>query len=75
MRLQEDGVLPKNLHCQGEDALLTAPSAASNLSGSDPQARGAINSSYSQSLSGIVFALLCYLGAEIPMNEGFVSSH
>lgn len=42
-----------------------------DFTGTSPQARGAINSSYSQSLSGAVFALRCYLDPEIPLNEGF----
>lgn len=42
-----------------------------DFAGTSPQARGAINSSYSQSLSGAVFALRCYLDPEIPLNEGF----
>src|SRR5262249_37657045 len=41
-----------------------------DLTGTDAQARGAVNSSYSQSLSGIVHALRSYLGSEVPMNEG-----
>lgn len=42
-----------------------------DFTGTSRQARGAINSSYSQSLSGAVFALRCYLDPEIPLNEGF----
>ena len=42
-----------------------------DCTGTSPQARGAINSSYSQSLSGAVFALRCYLDPTIPLNEGF----
>jgi N-methylhydantoinase B len=41
-----------------------------DLTGTDEQARGAVNSSYSQSLSGIIHALRYYLGADVPMNEG-----
>jgi N-methylhydantoinase B len=42
-----------------------------DFSGTDPQARGPINASYSQALSGAVYALRCYLDPDIPMNEGF----
>ena len=48
---------------QGSDILV-------DLTGTDDQARGAVNSSYSQSLSGIIHALRYYLGSDVPMNEG-----
>ncbi|HXZ85565.1 MAG TPA: hydantoinase B/oxoprolinase family protein, partial [Myxococcota bacterium] len=45
-----------------------------DFSGTDPQARGPINASYSQALSAAVYALRCYLDPDIPMNEGFYSA-
>jgi N-methylhydantoinase B len=42
-----------------------------DFTGTDPQARGPINSSYSQSLSGAVVALRFFLDPDIPLNEGF----
>jgi N-methylhydantoinase B len=42
-----------------------------DFTGTDPQARGPINSSYSQSLSGVVVALRFFLDPDIPLNEGF----
>jgi N-methylhydantoinase B len=45
-----------------------------DFGGTDPQARGPINASYSQALSGAVYALRCYLDPDIPMNEGFYSA-
>ena len=45
-----------------------------DFSGTDRQARGPINASYSQALSGAVYALRCYLDPDIPMNEGFYSA-
>jgi len=41
-----------------------------DFTGTSPQARGPINSSYSQSLSCVLFALRCFLDPDIPMNEG-----
>ena len=41
-----------------------------DLAGTSPQARGAINSSVSQTLSGIVYAIRCFVDPTIPMNEG-----
>jgi N-methylhydantoinase B len=42
-----------------------------DFTGTDPQARGPINSSYSQSLSGVVVALRFFLRPDLPLNEGF----
>ena len=42
-----------------------------DFTGTDAQARGPINSSYSQSLSGVVVALRFFLDPDIPLNEGF----
>jgi N-methylhydantoinase B len=41
-----------------------------DLAGTAPQARGAINASVSQTLSGVVFACRCFADPDIPMNEG-----
>jgi N-methylhydantoinase B len=41
-----------------------------DFTGTAAQARGPINSSYSQSLSCVLFVMRCFLDPEIPMNEG-----
>jgi N-methylhydantoinase B len=41
-----------------------------DLTGTDPQARGPINASVSQTLSGIMYAMRCFVDPAIPMNEG-----
>ncbi len=41
-----------------------------DFTGTSPQSAGAINSSISQSLSGIVYAVRCFVDPDIPMNEG-----
>jgi N-methylhydantoinase B len=41
-----------------------------DFTGTDEQARGAINAGFSQAMSGAVFALRCFLDPAIPMNEG-----
>jgi N-methylhydantoinase B len=47
-----------------------------DFTGTAPQARGSINSSYSQTLSGVVYAIRCFTDPSIPMNEGcFRSIH
>ncbi|MBW2270136.1 MAG: hydantoinase B/oxoprolinase family protein [Deltaproteobacteria bacterium] len=41
-----------------------------DLAGTSGQARGAINASLSQALSGVVYAVRCFVDPTIPMNEG-----
>jgi len=41
-----------------------------DFGGTSLQARGAINSSFSQTLSGVVYAVRCFVDPTIPMNEG-----
>ncbi len=41
-----------------------------DLGGTGPQARGSINSSFSQTASGVIFALRCFVDPDLPMNEG-----
>lgn len=51
------------IHRSGSDLVV-------DLTGTSPQARGPINSSYSQSLSGILAGLRYFIDPTIPMNEG-----
>jgi N-methylhydantoinase B len=48
-----------------DDGELTA-----DFSGTSEQSGGAINASYSQTLSGVVFAMRCLIDPTLPMNEG-----
>ncbi|MBV8950235.1 MAG: hydantoinase B/oxoprolinase family protein [Actinobacteria bacterium] len=41
-----------------------------DFDGTSPQARGSINSSTSQTLSAVVYAIRCFVDPTIPMNEG-----
>jgi len=41
-----------------------------DFAGTSPQARGTINSSFSQTLSGVVYAVRCFVDPAIPMNDG-----
>lgn len=41
-----------------------------DFTGTDPRARGAINASYSQALTGVVYGARCFMDPSIPMNEG-----
>jgi N-methylhydantoinase B len=69
--VEEDGIVPDKSYTIRARITVRGGDIEFDFAGSDPQARGAVNSSFSQSLSGVVFALLCYLDDEIPMNEGF----
>ena len=41
-----------------------------DFTGSSRQSDGAINASFSQTLSGVVYAIRCFIDPSIPMNEG-----
>ncbi len=41
-----------------------------DFAGTSPQSPGAINASFSQAISGVVFAVRCLIDPSIPMNEG-----
>jgi N-methylhydantoinase B len=41
-----------------------------DFSGTSPQSSGSINSSRSQTLSGVIYAVRCFMDPTIPMNEG-----
>jgi N-methylhydantoinase B len=49
-------------------------SCSIDFADTDPQARGPINSSWSQTLSSAVYAMRCYLDPYIPMNEGLYNA-
>ena len=41
-----------------------------DFAGTSPQSGGAINASYSQAVSGVIYAVRCLVDPTIPMNEG-----
>jgi N-methylhydantoinase B len=65
-----DGVDPDRAFAV--DATVTARDGSVDVdfAGTSPQARGTINSSFSQTLSGVVYAVRCFVDPTIPMNEG-----
>lgn len=67
----DDGVFPDKTY----EAVVTITIEGSNCridcTGTSLQAAGAINSSYSQSLSAAVFALQCLVNCNAPLNAGF----
>jgi N-methylhydantoinase B len=69
--VEEDGieadrefVVRCTIEISGADCLM-------DFTGTDRQARGPINASYSQALSAAIYAIRCFLDHDIPMNEGF----
>lgn len=41
-----------------------------DFTGTSPQSGGAINASFSQTMSGVIYAVRCFVDPTIPMNEG-----
>ncbi len=68
---QEDGVGPDPNYEVKVRIAIDGDNCEVDFTGTARQAPGAINSSYSQSLSFITYGIRCYLDPEIPMNEGF----
>jgi N-methylhydantoinase B len=50
---------------------LGADGALFDLTGSDPQRRGPVNSTYAQTFSACAYVLKCLLAADVPTNSGF----
>ena len=42
-----------------------------DFTGSDPQRRAPVNSTYAQTYSGVAFVLKCLIDPDVPVNEGF----
>jgi N-methylhydantoinase B len=67
---EEDGVGPAPSYAVKVRIKVDGTGCLFDFSGTAGQAPGAINSSYSQSLSFVTFALRCYLDPNIAMNQG-----
>lgn len=68
--VEEDGIEPDKTHHVAVTVTIDGSTCRVDFTGTAPQARGAINCSYSQALSCLLFTLRCYLEPNIPMNEG-----
>lgn len=68
--VEDDGIVMDKSYWIRVKVIVQGSGITVDLTGTDGQARGAVNSSYSQSLSGILHALRYYIGADVPMNEG-----
>ncbi len=72
--VEEDGVVPDQQHWVRVAVIVDGDRLTVDLSATDPQARGPINSSSSQTLCGILHALMFYVDRNIPINEGLFRS-
>ncbi len=68
--IEEDGVVPDKTYTVRVAVTVKGSDCHFDFTGTDTQARGAINAAFSQSISGVMFALRCFLEPSIPMNEG-----
>ena len=50
---------------------ITADGVAFDLTGSDPQRRAPVNSTYAQTFSACAYALKCLVDPDLPVNDGF----
>ena len=64
-----DGMTDRTYHVEVTVTLADGELTA-DFTGTSAQSPGAINSSYSQSLTGVLFAMRCMLDPSLPMNEG-----
>jgi N-methylhydantoinase B len=65
-----DGITPGRSYRVSVTVTVAGDGVVLDFTGTDPQATGAINSGFSQAMSGAVFALRCFLDPGIPMTEG-----
>ncbi len=68
--IDSDGVESRTFEVRVAVTLDGAGGVDVDCGGTSPQAKGAINSSVSQTLSGIVYAIRCFADPTIAMNEG-----
>jgi N-methylhydantoinase B len=68
--IEEDGIVPDKTYTVRVAVTVKGSDCHFDFTGTDPQARGAINAAFSQAISGVMFALRCFLDPTIPMNEG-----
>jgi N-methylhydantoinase B len=68
--VEEDGIDLDRTHHVEVEVTIDADECRMDFTGTGPAARGAINSTYSQSLSQCITALRHFLDLDIPWNEG-----
>lgn len=68
--LDDDGIHFEREHMVRVAITVAGDRATLDFTGTDPQVPASINAGFSQSISGALFALRCFLDPTIPMNEG-----
>jgi N-methylhydantoinase B len=68
--IEDDGIVPDKSYTVRVAVTVKGSDCHFDFTGTDQQARGAVNAAFSQAISGVVFALRCFLDPTIPMNEG-----
>ncbi len=69
--IEEDGIVPNKTYTVRVTVTIEGSRCRMDFTGTDIQARGPINSSYSQSLSAATLAVRYFIDADVPLNEGF----
>ncbi|HEX4508088.1 MAG TPA: hydantoinase B/oxoprolinase family protein [Alphaproteobacteria bacterium] len=69
--VESDGVDPDRTYDVVTTITIAGSGCRVDFTGTAGLAKGPINSSYSQSLSCVLFVMRCFLDPDIPMNEGF----
>jgi N-methylhydantoinase B len=68
--VDSDGVTPGETFEVVAGVTVTAERVTIDFTGTAAQSGGAINASMSQTLSGVIYAIRCFVDPTIPMNEG-----
>jgi N-methylhydantoinase B len=68
--IDDDGVEEGKDHVVRVRVTIDGDRVVADFTGTDPQARGPINAAVSQSVSGVLYAVLCLLSPDIPVNDG-----
>jgi N-methylhydantoinase B len=68
--LDNDGFTDQPVHLQAR-VVIDAEGVLFDLTGSDPQRRAPVNSTYAQTFSACAYVLKCLIDPDIPVNAGF----
>jgi N-methylhydantoinase B len=68
--IDDDGVEAGKDHVVRVRVTIDGDRVVADFTGTDAQARGPINAAVSQSMSGVLYAVLCMLSPDIPVNDG-----
>jgi len=69
--MEEDGIETGRTFVVRNKITIKGSDCHFDLTGTDRQSKGPMNSSLSQTWSAIIYSIRCYLDSYIPMNEGF----